>query len=77
MGSSSSERRAAVFFQVGVPAADLLPGFERRQLNIGTVVIGAMLFLLFVFVLLVVFTLEMRTSPVINAAVVLFSDLGI
>ena len=47
---------AAIFLQAGVPAADLLPGFERGQLNVGTVVVGTMLLflLVFVFVLVVV-----------------------
>ena len=77
--------RAAVFFQAGVPAADLFPADEGGQLNVGPFLVGFLLFLLFflpvavfffvfvfVLVFVVVFAFEVRAGPVVDAASVLF-----
>src|SRR6516165_10544423 len=58
-------RQTAVFFETGIPAADLLPGFERRHLHVGTIVIRTVLLLFLVFVLGLVFAFEMNALPVI------------
>ena len=51
---------AAVALQAGVPAADLLPGFEGGELNVRAVVVGTMLlFLLVFFFVLAVFAFQM------------------
>ena len=46
--------RPTVFLEACVPAADLLPAYERGQLNVGAVIVGILLFLL-VSILLIVF----------------------
>src|SRR5580692_7399213 len=80
-GADFGTGSAAVFFKVGVPAADLLPGFEGCHLHVGTLVFGTAFLFLLVFVLIfilgVVFALQMRSRPVIDAAAVGFGDGGI
>ena len=78
-GPDFGRGRAAVFFQAGIPAANLLPAFERGELNVRTVVVGVvpLPFLFFVLGLVLIFALQMRTGPVVNAAAVGLSDGGI
>ena len=40
---------AAIFFEAGVPAANLFPGFESGELDVGAVVVGTMFLFLLVF----------------------------
>ena len=61
-GANFRRRRAAIALEAGVPAADLLPGFEGGQLNVGAVVFGVMFLLLLVLVFVVVFALEMGAA---------------
>src|SRR5271165_2190911 len=67
---------AAVLLKAGVPAADPLPAFEGRQLNVGAVVVRTRSLFLLVFVLgfVVVFTLQVGTGPVIEATAFFFAN---
>src|SRR5580765_4566810 len=79
-GANFGRGFATIFLEFGVPAANLFPAFESRQLNVGLVVIGTaflfLLVLLFLFGLGVVVAFEMRSGPVVDASSVLFGDLG-
>src|SRR5437763_17088526 len=46
-------RHAAIFFEIGVPATELLPAFESGQLNVGALLVSTALFLLLFFLLLI------------------------
>ena len=60
-GSNFRRRRAAVFVQSGIPAADLLPANESGQLNIGPLFVQSLLLFLFVFLLLLSFASSSRS----------------
>src|ERR1022692_1746274 len=86
LGANFRRGSTPVFFQARIPAADLFPTDERGQLNVGILLIGGLLLsfgfgvlivFVFVLVLCVVFALQVRARPVVDAPSVLFGDLWI
>src|SRR6185437_13294554 len=78
LGANFCIRLSAIFFESGVPAAELVPTFKGGQLN--RRVFGLFRSLLFGFFFLLFFLVglvNVRARPGVNAAAILLGDFGI